>query len=76
MAGNYIGTEITSKFKCKNGHSNEVKWSIFPRRGDRTARFAAEQEAFKRVRETFTKCPVCGASIAGVPKITWKDITD
>jgi hypothetical protein len=69
-----MGTEITIKFTCKNGHVNEVKWVVLPPRDNPTARLIAEQEAFRRAFTSRLVCPLCGASADGDPKVTWKDI--
>jgi hypothetical protein len=63
-------TVISASFECKNGHRNELKWTVFPERDNPTARLIVEQETFARAYAS--KCP-CGASAKDTPKVRIKD---
>jgi hypothetical protein len=70
----YMGITIT--FKCKDGHPNEWKTSVLPRRGSSPMwHLAIEQAAFKQAFALRHPCP-CGAFIDGDPKVNYREFPD
>jgi hypothetical protein len=63
---------VTITFKCKNGHSNKVKWIASPQRGSSPmTELIVEQAAFERAFTSQHVCP-CGAPISGSPQVNYK----